>query len=162
VARACERVGDDDAARRVWELIRAVHPGDQDANYALANVYRRLDRPDLSEQAIKRALENRSLTPHMRAELYGLLASNVKRKWVRQWRKASEQDKASKRSSSPTSSVSWLRRTRAGQTYSARVSERNPKSTARARAQLPPVSREGLRGRENQVRSVESSLLCAE
>ena len=95
VARACERVGDDDTARDVWGKIRAVHPGDHDANYALANVYRRLGQLDLSDQAIKRTLENRSLTPHQRAELYGLLASNVKRRWIGQWRDASEQDKAS-------------------------------------------------------------------
>ena len=95
VASASEHVGDDDTARRVWELIRAVHPIDHDANYALANVYRRLGQPDLSDQAINRALENRSLIPHQRAELYGLLASNVKRQWTRQWRDASEEDRAS-------------------------------------------------------------------
>ena len=107
VARASERVGDDDAARRVWELIRAVHPGDQDANYALANVYRRLGQLDLSDLAIKRALENRSMTPYQRAELYGLLASNVKRLWAGQWRHASGQDRASLALRSPELDVCY-------------------------------------------------------
>jgi hypothetical protein len=101
IASASEQVGDDDTACRVWELIRAVQPTDYDANYALANVYRRLSQPDLSDQAINRALENRSLTPHQRAELYGMLASNVKRQWIKQWRKASEQDRASVALQSP-------------------------------------------------------------
>jgi SMODS and SLOG-associating 2TM effector domain 1/Protein of unknown function (DUF4231) len=94
VAQASEYVGDDAGAQRAWERIREVYPDDLQANRALANIYRRI--PDLirSDQALRRALDGRALTDADRAELYAGLGSNSKRRWVEQWRGASEQDRA--------------------------------------------------------------------
>lgn len=94
VAKASEGVGDNAAACSAWELIRSGRPGDYDANYALANVYRRLGELEWSGQAIDRALGNDMLTPFQRAELYALRASNSKRSWRKQWSAAEAQDKA--------------------------------------------------------------------
>ena len=94
VAQASEHVGDDLGAQRAWERIRDVHPDDLEANHALADIYRRLRNLVLSDQALKRALRGRTLTKADRAELYAGLGSNSKRRWVEEWREASEQDRA--------------------------------------------------------------------
>jgi hypothetical protein len=94
VAKASEKVGDNAAACSAWELIRSGRPGDYDANYALANVYRRLGELERSGQAIDRALASGALTPFQRAELYALRASNSKRSWRKQWSEHNDQNKA--------------------------------------------------------------------
>jgi uncharacterized protein YcbX/cytochrome c551/c552 len=94
VARALADVGDDAGAQRTWERIRAVRAGDQEANRALSDIYRRLGDLTSSDQAIKRALEGGTLSSLDRAELYALRGSNSKRRWAAQWRAASEQHRA--------------------------------------------------------------------
>lgn len=94
VARALEYVGDDVWAQRAWERVRAAKPSDQEANRALSDVYRRLDDLVSSDQAIERALSGDRLSSTDRAELYALKGSNSKRRWVRQWRKVAEGDRA--------------------------------------------------------------------
>ena len=94
VAQAMADVGDDVGAQRAWERIRAVRPGDLEANRALSNVYRRLGELFLSDQAIGRALGGGTLGNHDRAELYALRGSNSKRRWVAQWRAAAEPNRA--------------------------------------------------------------------
>ena len=94
VAQASEHVGDEIGAQRAWERIRDVHPDDLAANYALADIYRRLGNLVLSDQALTRALGSGTLTKTDRAELLAGLGSNSKRRWVREWRGASEEDKA--------------------------------------------------------------------
>jgi SMODS and SLOG-associating 2TM effector domain 1/Protein of unknown function (DUF4231) len=93
-AQASGHVGDDTGAQRAWERLREVHQDDLQVNRALSDIYRRV--PDLirSDQAIRRALKGRTLTAADRAELYAGLGSNSKRRWVAQWRAASEQDRA--------------------------------------------------------------------
>ena len=91
VAGASERAGDDIGAQRAWERIRDTHPGDYDANHALADIYRRLKKSALSDQALRRALGDRTLTKAERAELYAGLGSNSKRRWIYQWWEADEQ-----------------------------------------------------------------------
>lgn len=94
VAQAMADVGDDVGAQRAWERIRAVRPGDLEANRALSNVYRRLGELFSSDQAIGRALGGGTLGNHDRAELYALRGSNSKRRWVAQWRAAAEPNRA--------------------------------------------------------------------
>ena len=94
VAQASEHVGDEIGAQRAWERIRDVHPDDLAANYALADIYRVLGNLVLSDQALTRALGSGTLTKTDRAELLAGLGSNSKRRWVREWRGASEEDKA--------------------------------------------------------------------
>ena len=94
VAGASEQAGDDIGAQRAWERIRDAHPDDYDANHALADIYRRLKKSALSDQALRRALGGRTLTKAERAELLAGLGSNSKRRWVREWRDASEENKA--------------------------------------------------------------------
>jgi hypothetical protein len=94
VARALADVGDDAGAQQAWEQIRAVRPNDLEANRALADIYRRLGDLMSSDQAIERALGSGTLRNIDRAELYALLGSNSKRRWVMQWRSVSERDRA--------------------------------------------------------------------
>jgi SMODS and SLOG-associating 2TM effector domain 1/Protein of unknown function (DUF4231) len=94
VARALADVGDDVAALRPWERIRAVHPDDLEANRALSDIYRRQNELVLSDQAIERALGSEPLSSLDRAELYALRGSNSKRRWVAQWRAAAEPNRA--------------------------------------------------------------------
>lgn len=93
VAKASGQAGDDIGAQRAWERIRDVHPDDLAANHALADIYRRLDKLVLSDQALRRALGSRTLAKADRAELFAGLGSNSKRRWVQEWRSASEETK---------------------------------------------------------------------
>jgi SMODS and SLOG-associating 2TM effector domain 1/Protein of unknown function (DUF4231)/Tetratricopeptide Repeats-Sensor len=93
VATASGQAGDDIGAQRAWERIRDVHPDDLTANQALADIYRRLGNLVLSDQALRRALGAGTLTKADRAELFAGLGSNSKRRWVKEWRDASEQNK---------------------------------------------------------------------
>lgn len=93
-AKASADAGDDIGAQRAWEGIRDAHPGDYEANHALADIYRRREKPVLSDQALKRGLGGKTLSKAERAELLAGLGSNSKRRWVNEWRKASEQEKA--------------------------------------------------------------------
>ena len=94
VAKASADAGDDIGAQRAWERIRDGHPDDYDANHELADIYRRHDKPVLSDQALKRGLGGKTLTKAQRAELLSGLASNSKRRWTDEWHGASEQEKA--------------------------------------------------------------------
>ena len=94
VASASGQAGDDIGAQRAWERIRDVHPDDLTANHALADIYRRLEKLVLSDQALRRALRGRTLTKAERAELLAGLGSNSKRRWIQEWRDASEVNKA--------------------------------------------------------------------
>ncbi len=94
VAKASADAGDDIGAQRAWERIRDGHPDDYDANHELADIYRRRDKPVLSDQALKRGLGGKTLTKAQRAELLSGLASNSKRRWTDEWHDASEQEKA--------------------------------------------------------------------
>jgi hypothetical protein len=93
-AAALEHAGDDIGAQRAWERIRDIHPDEFDANRALADIYRRLHKLILSDQALRRALEGKTRTKAERAELYAGLGSNSKRRWVEEWQKAGEPHKA--------------------------------------------------------------------
>ncbi len=94
VAQALADVGDDVGAQRAWERIRAVRPDDLEANRALSNVYRRLGQLFSSDQAIGRALGGGAVGNSDRAELFALLGSNSKRRWVAQWSVAAEPTRA--------------------------------------------------------------------
>ncbi len=94
VARASGQAGDDSGAQRAWERIRDVNPDDLEANHALADIHRRLGELVRSDQALKRALGNKTLTKTNRAELLAGLGSNSKRRWVQEWRGASDDTRA--------------------------------------------------------------------
>jgi hypothetical protein len=93
VAQASGQAGDDIGAQRAWERIRDVHPDDLAANHALADIYRRLDKLVLSDQALRRALGGGTPTKADRAELLAGLGSNSKRRWIQEWRGASKENK---------------------------------------------------------------------
>lgn len=90
VAGAARQAGDDSGAQRAWKRIRDVQPDDLPANHALADIYRGLGELVLSDQALKRALGGGALTQAVRAELLAGLGSNSKRRWVQEWRNASD------------------------------------------------------------------------
>jgi len=94
VARALQHVGDNAGAKEAFERIRRVRPDDLEANRELANVYRWLKELSLSDQAIDRALDNGTLSPADRAELYTYRGSNSKRVWAEQWRDLDGPDRA--------------------------------------------------------------------
>lgn len=94
VGQVLHIVGDDIGARSAWERIREIRPDDLQANRALADIYRRLRDLVLSDQAIRRALGSGTLTRLDQAELYAGLGSNSKGRWVEQWRRANQQNRA--------------------------------------------------------------------
>ena len=107
VAAALQRVGDNHGARPVWERLRAFRVDDLEANEALANIYRRLgdgsgadDLAVASDQAIDRALSNRSVKNRPLAELSALRGSLSKLRWEAQWRQVpqDQQDREALRS----------------------------------------------------------------
>lgn len=85
VAAAQAAVGDRKGARDSWEQVRARRPGDYEANQQLATLFARLEQPELSDQAIDRALGSRSVSRYQSAELHALRGSNLKDRWRREW-----------------------------------------------------------------------------
>jgi hypothetical protein len=89
VAKRQWDVKDYEGARRSWELVRDVQPGDVDANLALANIYERLFKEkkepywmEYSDQAIDRVLVNGSTTTlAQKAEALTLKGRNQKTRW---------------------------------------------------------------------------------
>ena len=86
-------------ARETFETLRKVVPDDPRANQRLATIYQRLafaERPErrtdllaLSDQAVDRALAP-ATAPADRAEVLALRASNVKSRWIDEFRGAAE------------------------------------------------------------------------
>lgn len=79
VAAALQQAGDNERARPVWERLRTLRADDLQANEALANIYRRLgdgsgadDLAHASDQAIRRALENRTVTSRQVGRAVGI------------------------------------------------------------------------------------------
>lgn len=72
-------------ARRTLERIRAVDPGDLEANLWLGTVYQRLGNLTSSDQALKRVLADATATRRHKSEAWALEGSNEKVRWVDSW-----------------------------------------------------------------------------
>ena len=88
VAHAQWSLKDYDGARESWETVREARAQDLEANLALSNIYERLYRPtarpallELSNQAIRNALEADGAKPKDRAEALALQSRNLKTLW---------------------------------------------------------------------------------
>ncbi|HEX8557564.1 MAG TPA: tetratricopeptide repeat-containing protein [Pyrinomonadaceae bacterium] len=88
-------------ARETWERVRAVEPGDLEANIQLGTVYERTGDLTKSEGAFRRALQNRAARPADRAEVYALLARNAKTRWRGEWEAAPPGERAAAALRSP-------------------------------------------------------------
>lgn len=87
VGRSQWALNDVDAAVATWEATAQIAQ-DLDTNFALANLYerqykrtKRVERLELSTQAIQRVLDQGSLLPGIRAEALSLRARNLKTLW---------------------------------------------------------------------------------
>jgi hypothetical protein len=84
-----------EGAKDTFDLLRIAAPNDYQANWRLGTIFQRLastrtgaEKEDLttrSEQAIERALSVAE-TPAQKAELNGMLGSNVKNRWIDDYR----------------------------------------------------------------------------
>lgn len=98
VARAQFKLQDHDAARRHWSAVLAERPEDVEALFALANIderaFRDSDRPEQlerSDQALARVLALPTLAQNERAEAAALCARNLKTRWRRRFRDATDE-----------------------------------------------------------------------
>lgn len=86
VGRAQIKVKDYEGARASWEDVREVCPNDKEADTWLGTIYQRLGKLTLSDQALKRVLDNAETTAHERAEAYTLRGRNAKTRWIEDWK----------------------------------------------------------------------------
>jgi len=72
-------------AKATWENVRKIEPQDLDANIWLGTIYERLDDLLSSNQALDRALKNKTINQDQRAEAYSLIGRNCKSRWRSEW-----------------------------------------------------------------------------
>jgi len=75
-----------EAAKEVWERIRAADANDVEANHCLSTIYQRLDDPARAENAVDRVLQHPLASKKARSEALALRARNAKSAWVDDWR----------------------------------------------------------------------------
>jgi hypothetical protein len=75
-----------EAAKEVWERIRAAEANDVEANHALSTIYQRLGDPGRAETALDRVLRHPLASKQARSEALALRARNAKSEWIDGWR----------------------------------------------------------------------------
>lgn len=85
VGKAQFRLRDWPGARATWNAVRQYNEMDVEANTMLGTVFQRLDDLVSSDQAVERALQNRSIAAAACAETRALMGHNAKTRWVQSW-----------------------------------------------------------------------------
>jgi tetratricopeptide (TPR) repeat protein len=88
-------------AKTTWENVRKLEPQDLEANLRLGTIYERLGDLVRSTEALNRALNNKAIKQHDRAEAYSLLARNFKTRWRQDWESKPPADRAAEALRSP-------------------------------------------------------------
>lgn len=85
VGRALRGLRAFESARRVWERVRFLLPGDLESDLALATILQRLGDLPASNIVVERALANPAASFAQKAELSALGGSNLKTSWLKDW-----------------------------------------------------------------------------
>lgn len=72
-------------AKATWNLVREYNSNDREANILLGTIYQKVGDLIGSDQALSRALENKTISSWQRAEIKALMASNAKIQWIEDW-----------------------------------------------------------------------------
>jgi hypothetical protein len=94
VARAQRRLDAFTAALAVWERVRDREPDDREANLSLGAIYHRLDDLPRSDLALRRILKANGIDVAQRSQAEALLGENAQARWERDWRRASNAQRA--------------------------------------------------------------------
>ena len=88
-------------AKVTWEHVRKLEPHDLEANIRLGTIYERLGDLVRSTEALDRALTNKAIKQHERAEAFSLLARNFKTRWRSAWESTPPEERAAMALRSP-------------------------------------------------------------
>ena len=88
-------------AKVTWEHVRKLEPNDLEANIRLGTIYERLGDLVRSTEALDRALTNKAIKQHERAEAFSLLARNFKTRWRSAWESTPPAERAAMALRSP-------------------------------------------------------------
>lgn len=84
------RLQDWPGAKATWLAVRDYNDMDRQANMLLGTIFQRLGDLVSSDQAVERALQNRGISAHDRAETRALMGRNAKTDWAQEWGKLGE------------------------------------------------------------------------
>jgi len=85
VGRAQFRLKDWSGAKATWQAVRGYDDMDGEANILLGTIFQRLGDLVESDQAVERALQNKSISAWDRAEIQALMGRNAKSQWEQSW-----------------------------------------------------------------------------
>jgi hypothetical protein len=94
VGRAQFRLKDWSGAKATWQAVRDYDDMDAEANILLGTIFQRLGDLVDSDQAVERALQNKSISAWDRAEIQALMGRNAKSQWEQSWATLSDPDAA--------------------------------------------------------------------
>ena len=83
-------------AKVTWQAVRDYDDMDVEANTLLATIFHRLGDLVSSDQAVERALQNRTSTAAERAEIRALMGRNAKNQWEKSWAEIPDVEQAQK------------------------------------------------------------------
>ncbi len=86
IGNAQFRCKDWKGGKATWETVRRYNDMDLEANTNLGTIYQRLGDLERSNQAIERALQSPGISKKDRAEIWALMARNVKTTWEGDWK----------------------------------------------------------------------------
>jgi hypothetical protein len=86
LGRALLQIKAFEAAKEVWERIRATEASDVESNHCLSTIYQRLGDPGRAENALDRVLQHPLASKKARSEALALRARNAKSEWLSTWR----------------------------------------------------------------------------
>lgn len=90
IGNAQFRLQDWPGAKATWLAVRDYNDMDREANMLLGTIFQRLGDLVSSDQAVERALQNRGISAHDRAETRALMGRNAKTDWAQEWGKLGE------------------------------------------------------------------------